>query len=319
MVSLFNKTAQTGLGYSFLRQFPIFIIYFYVFSKEILKGNLGIKQIMQWFIAGVTILVILYFFNIDVSRSQAGRISIAGVGANSIATYCNISFMFIISLMDKHQIGKRTRWFYILMIPLILYINLLTGSRGGFLGLLLGIFIYYYFRSTDFIKRFNYVGTGVIIVGVIGIVFLSNDMLYERFFQDDASLTDSRLPLWLDVFSIVKGNLIFGVGLFRYQAEIIALRGTYFATHNAYLAILVYGGLLGLSLFLLLLYMSFKSAYQVSRIHRDPLFLSLVAMIFLVLLKGGGSFLSLTTWFIIAVVFASKYIYPDQNAQQDIQ
>jgi O-antigen ligase len=319
LVSYQNVTNSTGAGKSFLNQFIIFIFLFYFISTELINLNIGFDQVMKWYITGVSILLLLFILGIEVTERGGGRLSVAGANPNAIAIYSNIALIFIVNLFEKLQLTIKAKYFYLFLVPGLFYIAILSGSRGGFIGLALAFFVYYFFSNIGSGQRMMSIVKAVIGVVILSAIFLSNDLLYSRFFEQEGSLADSRMPLWEVGYSIVKNDLLFGVGLFRYQQEITLIMGRYIAIHNEYLGILIYSGLVGLALFILFIYTCFKSAMFVSRQYNNPMFLSLLVMIVFVLFKGGGTFLSLFTWFILALAYSSKFSYQNYYAQNSLQ
>ena len=196
----------------------------------------------------------------------------------------------------------------------MLYVTVLTGSRGGFLSLIIAIIVYFYFYTNKRTGKIKNTLKGVTAALIILIIFLANDLMYTRITETSETLSSDRIPLWNAAFQIVKDDLIFGVGVFKFQMETPKFLGKLSAIHNEYLTILVYSGLTGLFLYLYFLYKVIKSAYYVNKYYNNPVFLSVGAIILFTLFKGGGMLLSVIAWFMLALIYSSISIGRPSNA-----
>lgn len=316
-ISFLNFVKGYPGGYSFLRQLPIYIFYFYFISNEIITGNIKPQQYMQWFIWSAMLLAVLFVLGVNVSYEQGSRLEVMSLNSNFTAILTATAIVLMIHQVSKLKLKRWKKAVYFIFFPVLLYMTIITGSRGGFIALALSLLIYTFFQNRGFINKSKNLFKGILLVGAISIIFLSNDLMYSRFFEDETSVLESRTPIWENVLIIAKGNLIFGVGIFRYQSEMTKLRGGLISIHNEYLSILVYSGIIGLSLFLFFLFRIAKSAYLQYINKGNPVYLSLLAIVLFNLFKGGGTILSLFTWVILTLVYASWFADPKEEQKRN--
>lgn len=302
VVSLMNITPYEG-GFSILRQMPIYLVLFYFISNEIFYRNISRNEFMQSYVLGVMILITIYLLGINVSVDHLGRESIMNINPNTVGMISGLSILMIIDLLRSKKPYFWVKILYITSIPFLLFMIIQTGSRGGVIGLLIGIIVFFYFTKSAILRKYT---LAFITILLLGTVFLSNELLYDRFFSKEETLTDSRLPLWENVIDIVDKEWLFGVGIFRYYTEIEILRGRAISTHNEFLSVFVYSGLVGLLLFILFLYNIFKTTSLANAHINNPVLMSLLFIIIFTLSKGGGALLSMHVWLVLSLVYATS-------------
>lgn len=143
---------------------------------------------------------------------------------------------------------KEKRW--LLMAGVLFLADLLTFSRGGYLGAFAGgiLFLYFVLKQQGFGIR------GISFVGGIPVLLWLLWPVAERFFSSfllrDASSID-RFELWKTAFATFVINPWFGVGLGQYAELMFPFKSAdlpYYA-HNLYLDIAVECGSIGLLFF----------------------------------------------------------------------
>lgn len=305
LISLFNFVPYTKYSASFLRQLPVLIIIFFVLFYFISNSILDIKTILKYYLLGIFVIAILYFTGVGVTFFDQGRKSVLGINPNQIATAMNLSILFIFTMIYYYSDNKTMKLILLLFIPPILVISIASGSRGGVISTLLSILTFFYLKNSKKIFNFNFknIIAAVSIVFIFGLIFISDPIINERFFDSEEQVNQDRNIIWENAFSIVSEDLILGVGVFQYEAQMIKLMGRYKAVHNEYLSILLYSGLIGLSLFLYFIFLAIKSAISILEINRNPLFISIMVILVFTLFKGGGFILSSFLWFCLAIIF----------------
>ncbi len=144
------------------------------------------------------------------------------------------------------------RRYFFLAITLFLA-DILSFSRGGYIGLLVGLASYLFFsrglawpQISRSVHRAVWIGAAILIVfgPAIGSRFLSS------FTLGDASSV-ARISLWSDAFETLKQYPFFGTGLGNYLsvARPLAASDTPFYAHNLYLDVAIETGLVGITFF----------------------------------------------------------------------
>jgi O-antigen ligase len=142
--------------------------------------------------------------------------------------------------------GPHYKLYAALATPFILYAIYLTDSRGGYLSLLIVVFLHF---RTRFRNVFGY-AAGAALVAVMCVAAPS------RFgdFNDKNKSASYRVDMWMESMEMVKYNPVLGIGKgnFRsYTKKLIA--------HNSFLEVMGETGFVGLFLWLSLLYVSVMS------------------------------------------------------------
>jgi len=230
---------------------------------------------------GAFLTIIGYFFHIPMFSVGLGlgfRGAGPTIGANNMALMC----IFTLPLLVHWVLYGRTRLSRLLALVLIV-VNVLgvvsTASRGGFLNLIfMSILISFEQR-----RRFNPRYLGILIAG-FGFAFIAGLMVvpgsyFERQktlakgIHSDPSLSrrSGYLKVGWDSFKenpvLGKGTLCFG----KVWAKSITARRFKMEerpAHNTYMDVLVGTGILGLIIFLLMLWRAFTNFSQAKKIFR---------------------------------------------------
>lgn len=144
---------------------------------------------------------------------------------------------------------------YLFLFSIIFLADLLTFSRGGYLGIIMGcLFILFVFR--DRIMKINYgrktVGIFLLVLVFSFTLFLNNPVAKRFFSSFDLSegSNKGRIEIWKESLVVVKNNPL-GVGIGNYALEIkpsANYREPIYA-HNLYLDIAAETGLLNAFIF----------------------------------------------------------------------
>ncbi len=161
---------------------------------------------------------------------------------------------------------------YLWSAALLFLVDLLTFSRGGTIGLLLGGIVYAALSNPDLLAPIKHRGRVTILVGIVVLVFLSPPVLsrfLSSFSFSDTSSTE-RIVLWHEAVRNITDHPVLGVGMGNYLATArpLSAAGTPFYAHNLYLDIATEVGLVGLGLFLMLFIWAGVSVFS-SR-HSSP-------------------------------------------------
>jgi O-antigen ligase len=170
------------------------------------------------------------------------------------------------------------RWARTLAIAcagICLLTTLFTGSRAPLLGLLsAAVWLSISCRRWD--------GLFLILVASAAIGFLAWDRLSER----GVSL---RPEIWHYVWDLCRQHPWFGDGLVRYPLEIPTVEGPKYNTHNIFLTVLYYGGLVGLVQFLAIVTTTFYLSWRDRRHSSASLLAAVLQLYSIVALQFDGA------------------------------
>lgn len=184
-----------------------------------------------------------------------GRITWIGIfnDPNDLALAFVVAMGFLLSFI----FGKTKLIIKIVSIPLIILIGqalYLTNSRGGYLALA-ATSVYYFLRR--FRNRFIAITVGLVLAAFVLSVGPSriSDMSAE---EESAR---GRIDAWYEGFQMLKSAPIFGVGygMFTDYHPLTA--------HNSYILVAAEEGLIGLFVWIALIYLSFKSLFKISKVY----------------------------------------------------
>jgi len=196
---------------------------------------------------------------------DAGPLGYAGV--NGLAAF---EAMFCSLLLGIFVFARKT--FSKVAIALIAatctYCLLFSFSRGGYLGLLVGLVTVGLFKS-----RWLLVAAAVIVIGwqtllpvaVQERITMTTEDAKEG--QQFDSSAQERLVLWEDAMTLFKRNPITGTGFQTYRSM---QRLGYGDTHNYYVKVLAETGVMGFLLFLVLLWKLIRSGTRLFFSTEDP-------------------------------------------------
>ncbi|RZJ76716.1 MAG: O-antigen ligase domain-containing protein [Flavobacterium sp.] len=310
--SFLNFVPGYNFGSSYLRQFVIYIIFFYFITIEFTRGTIGIKDGLKMYNYGVYFFLSFVILGID-TNFKDGRLSILGTNANLVGVFC-VSSILITTYFHWEKLNKKSYHHIIFAVKIVLLLLAIasSGSRGAFFSMLLTTGIYIIFLQRHNIRRVQYGFIALIAGGMMTLVMLSSGKLAERLLEDD-DLSASRTEIWSAALEVMGNNYFMGIGLFTYQRNIEELMGRMFAVHNEFLAIFIYSGVLGILFLLTMLWHILKAAYTFYKRFNNPILLSLLIGILFAASKGGGVFISINTWFFFSLIYASKYLVPTKN------
>lgn len=235
----------------FLNFILCLVVYNYIEKKS------DLERIMKYFILGSLLSIGFIYYQSDIFSGERIGEFLANVNMLALIFFISISFLtyFMIS---------RKNWF--LLIPgLIMFIFIiLTGSRKGFLSIVLFILLMSLFLSKNWMK--GIVKTLIVVVilfMIFKMVIMKNEVFYsvlgkrivtmDNYFSGNQQIdrsTAERAFMYQFGIEQIRKRPIWGYGLDNYRVLLLSSglgRETY--SHNNYIELLVNGGLIGLVLF----------------------------------------------------------------------
>ncbi|MEK9151203.1 MAG: O-antigen ligase family protein [Patescibacteria group bacterium] len=161
--------------------------------------------------------------------------------------------------------GNRMRKRWVVCAAVILIADLLTFSRGGYVGLIVGllVFVFPLLRWTSWKKRILPIIMSIIIAAVILSASPVGTRLLSSFSQTDTSNIE-RLRLWQEATELIVERPILGAGLGNYPLAVkpsAEYREPIYA-HNLFLDIALETGLTGAFFFVGFLFLGILSLWR---------------------------------------------------------
>lgn len=300
--SVLNYLPNYPGGWSFLRQFILFVVGLYSLCRILVYSKMKEAEVENIFINAVFLLSVFNLFGIGVTYMDE-RLTLFEMNPNMIAFFANIAILFMNKNYFFTHDNKQSLKIKILYFLSILYMLFLTGSRGGIISLLLIVILTFYFKEKTILKRIKYILLSVIVSTLLYFIVINNALLNRRFFENDEDIDAGRTVLWEKIISIFQENPIFGIGIFKYQQQISFLNNDrVINTHNEFLTFLVYTGIIGLVVFIYFLYKLLRLCINKYKTFNDPTFIVLFLILVFNLFKGGGLILTPLVWGIFCYI-----------------
>jgi O-antigen ligase len=195
--------------------------------------------------------------------------------SNYIAAFYVLLIPLAIAFLQIPNLLKKYRVYLTLNVILMLSCLLLTGSRGGVVGLFGGSCLW-----LTQIKKKAIMKKIIIIFIIIGIVLYLNPstrIIWYNFSKIKTSASVfSRVGTWQESIRIFENHPIIGIGLgnMHYYVEnyLVKVTGNYtlVKAHNLILELLVETGIIGFSIFFILLFCVFRSQFKLILKSCDP-------------------------------------------------
>ncbi|WP_223701141.1 O-antigen ligase family protein [Sutcliffiella deserti] len=223
-------------------------------------------------------------------------------------------FVFYNTIFFAYYLCHQHNWKNRLGLILCIAANLLTLSRGGFVALVI-MFAVYLVLNKPYKQMKILVGSvlSLSLLAYIVIVQLKFDMLgminsrFEDFSTDGGS---GRFELWGRAWSFFSDNMIFGIGAFNFSDYNLFRHNDTLTVHNTFLDILSESGLVGISFFLIFIFLIFIQLWKFN-VHREKQYLFLTYIGFVIQMM----FLSviINDMFFVYLAILSTYLHSIQQ------
>ncbi|QQR78527.1 MAG: O-antigen ligase family protein [Candidatus Moraniibacteriota bacterium] len=271
---LFGATGVASIG------LIIFATQFFLGAGEVF--HFLVEQILPFFLGReLGALVASYpSLLVNVSGETVLRVTAFFPDPHVAAYFFGMSGLLALGM--ARQSGLRR---YFGMATVLFLADILTFSRGGYIGLLSGWLIFLFLSWKDFSVSMKKGVGGALFLSFLAVSLLGQPVLSRfgsSFTLADASSTE-RIVLWQEALGYILDRPLLGTGLGNYIVVARPMLDTHapFYAHNLYLDIALEIGILGLMLFLAIYLYALRQAFCAR--HSDPLAPALVALFVLYL------------------------------------
>lgn len=319
VLNLFSALISKNIDWSarkLLFLFSIFPIYFVISAvisdknkmektiKFLLWGGflaalVGIFQFLLQFITGLektykfwaTFFIWPFLgnsFGVAVLKNNSWLVNISGkTYLRAISTFPDPHmFSFYLGLLIPLSIGmalKHKKFIYLLFLIILIFADILTFSRGGYLGILAGVLAISFLIWNKFNAKYKTI-TLIVAALVLGILFFPgpvSERLASSLNLSEGS-NSSRIEIWQKTVKIILDKPFLGVGIGNYPLEIkpsADWREPIYA-HNTYLDIAVETGIINALIWIGLLAFSITAFLKKSKKENFFLWLAISLVIF---------------------------------------
>lgn len=208
---------------------------------------------------------------VNISGATIMRASLFFPDPHMFAFFLGMSFPIALSFALEKESEKRPYW--AVCAGLIFVVDLLTFSRGGYVGLLFGMSVFFFPLFLQSLRWKKYLFQ----ISAVGFIVLASILispigtrLFSSFSQNDASNIE-RLRLWREAVGSIALRPGLGTGLGNYPLVVkpsADYREPIYA-HNLFLDIALETGLPGLFLFVSFLFLGIVTAWKKWLMTRD--------------------------------------------------
>lgn len=219
--------------------------------------------------------IALYLYYIVESHTLGERLIGLGKGGHPIksATIYGVALIILFSYPYKMRLNK----IFLLIVSVSSMVFILLAQSRGVVLTLLAVYIVALILTK---KTKQLIGVAVVLIGLITCVYLGGNM--GRY----SSLEFVRYGIWMQAFAQAGESLVFGYGIYPEQAITVPSSGTvYVHPHNVFVSHLLYGGVPGLLVLVLLVGSLVRSSWRAW--VRDG---NVMLILLLVYFIGCGSF-----------------------------
>lgn len=266
---------NTNLAFRQLQQILGAFVLCFILSVNALK-----QKNLPWLYTIFIILLIgdwYYAYNniFDVIDIGVDRLDDEKLNANSLAyhTFYVTMAVYILGTLETFRFRKIFRWLFFLTIPLSFQTALLTASRQVLLiqaPFIFALLVIRYYAKISIAKRMLFIICLVAACATLGHKVYNeyeNSTLHQRAEKDLKE--DSRTKLMKDAFKVGMEHQPFGVGAGNY---IVYSYNKHFS-HNNYLELFVNEGIIGLWIYLWMMFHFMKVQIRRYKKFKDKYFL----------------------------------------------
>lgn len=258
----------------------------------------------QSYVAGTLVASSIIFYNYlnNIQSPYYNRYTVQNIETDQMSIILALAIPMAAYLASVHQ-NKWLRIFNMLAIPYIIYAIFLTGTRTGSVVAIIGVG-YWLFTHRNASLRIKASILIVFITSIIAILSFAPKASVDRVFSTGKSLKsgnlNSRTFVWKASIKEWKKSPIFGVGLGGLGHVLSKNHINYREAHNTYIHLMTENGIIGLTIYLLILLNIFYLVLQ-TRISEKVFLLSLL-MVILVSQLTLHTQIQKETWFALTML-----------------
>jgi len=228
-----------------------------------------LKQIKWLIIAMILSMFIMDYYTGNQVRWMSGIISrdkihgtFVWLGPNELAAFYATYTFVLLGILFFDRVKLR-RIFLAIAIMLNIYCVLFLYSRGAYVAILSGLIFISFFKNKIFLVPlilFLFFWQAILPTKVVERI---NQTKTEEGTLDPSS--QYRLEMWKECFGLLKNNSIMGIGF----NTVPYLGLTLGDTHNIYVKVLTEQGIIGMAIFLILLFTALKIGWRLYKSAKD--------------------------------------------------
>lgn len=286
---------------------------------DVLRTQREVRAALKAYVWGsfVTAIALIYNFKTGVG-TEMDRFSVEGFNPNIVAVIISMAMPIswhLAMTTPPAKWSKLFKAFYYGFVPIALLAVLLTGSRGGLIGLVPAM-VYVISNSPLKAPSIRIVLAGLFICGLMSAPFLLPENTQERLWGTYSSLAEGdmggRGTTWGLAVPLFVEHPLVGIGVGAFES----VHPTREAPHNVFLSVVVETGLVGLIALLVLLAASFNGALKQERPQRSMWIAVLLVLLLGTLVRNLED--RKQTWLVLALASTSAAVHVRRRREQEI-
>lgn len=264
---MWSMNPESGITVSFGYMLIFLISIVFMVSSDYVDNE---KVDDVWLLMGA-IWILLYLVTGRTRFSLSSRTTLIILGNETDNNEFAGTFVVPVSLMIYEVLHGKSKTKLIVLtasVLLIIYIVIMTGSRGGLLALLIAITVTIFTTTKITMKRFIIILSSVIIsiivINTYIIPVIPKDILLRFTLDELDSGGYGRTSKWLAAYNMLKDANLFRV-LFGYGGFGAMVLNQTSTMHNQFVQVIMDYGVIGFSFYMLLLTASFRNLWRENR------------------------------------------------------
>ena len=238
--SLMNYSAKTSFEVfdtTFLMGIFLFWITFNDIANRVIRFNSIILSIVFSMLLVSVLIQLGIGIEINLEEIGSTRVRFFGMNPNSLGIFANLGLAIVIAMVvNPSNYFKKKTYLLILVIPNLLFLIGLSGSRSAIYIAVFSIMISVFFIKTKFLYKTIFVLFSVIIAFFSFSEIMKIEVMEKRINKTiDSGEIGERERVWNTALEIAELNRFFGWGKIGYEEQMIKRYGYFMDTHNLFL------------------------------------------------------------------------------------
>lgn len=297
----FFKSENLFVGLKDFFNFLAYIILFFLIIDSISDKKQINSFIQLYFYTAffISLYTLLQYYDFDPFFKDFNKITSTLGQKNWVSNYIAFTFFLVLPYLILSSKEKKIKRIYYYILINLLYINIIICQSRGiwisiFLSIIIGFYFLYIYRLFRILKENRRMLFFLIIsFFVITIIYSTHNPLNRSvdttihraitlFDKDDPSI-NARLLIWKNTLAMIQNNFWFGTGIGTFKLNYQLYQANYLQkypedikywikageAHNEYLQFWAELGIIGLGLYILIIYFYYKSVINYLKKERS--------------------------------------------------
>ncbi|MEG2318740.1 MAG: O-antigen ligase family protein, partial [Rikenellaceae bacterium] len=204
---------------------------------------------------------------------------------------------------------SKKRFFLVVSVLTSVSVILATASRGAIISVGLAMIAFLILRKMTIGRKIAFM---LLISGMIYLFYTtveSSEWVALRMQQLFEEGDQSRISIYQDISHFAFDSPIFGLGETGYYNKMVQYRGSFKASHNGFLDVYLYTGIVGCICFLTFLSYLIQFCWRLHKRQNISIATTLFIIIIFNFAKSGSGWNTKIMWVVFSIIVGMYYIY----------